>query len=337
MTSHMRREIAEIPDRVEDLLSTPCEGVAGAIRAQNPAFMVTVARGSSDHAAHFLKYAFEIELGLPVASLGPSLASVYDQVPRLQEGIVLAISQSGKSPDIVALTKAARQGGGLTVALVNTHPSPLAQTAHHAIDLCAGPEKSVAATKSFVTAIVAGLKLLAAVSPDPALAHALPRLPEALGKAFDADWAPFAACLNNASSAYILGRGPTLAIAHEVALKFKECCGLHAQAYSAAEVMHGPVELVTPGFPILALAARDQAETGIAKAADDLVAMGAGVCASSTLCNKAAVLPLPDAGHPLLNALLPIIPAYLFLETEARRQGRDPDRPTRLSKVTETV
>jgi len=338
--THMRREIEEIPEAVERRLSTVGADVARTAEAFariDPLVIATVARGSSDHAAHFLKYAYELTLGLPGASLGPSLASVYGLVPRLERAVVMAISQSGRSPDIVTMTAAARRGGACAIALVNTLPSPLADASDFAIGIAAGPEKSVAATKSFVCSIVAGLALLAELQSSGSLRSALAGFPDRLREALAADWLPLVQPLVEASSLYVLGRGPSLAIAEEIALKFKETCGLHAEAYSAAEVLHGPVELVVPGFPIIALAGRDNAETSVAEIADSLARQAAVVYATTGLCRKALTLPVPQAGHPLLDALIQVVPAYLFLEALSRRRGRNPDAPTRLRKVTETV
>lgn len=339
-TSHMRREIEEIPQAVSRLLAQASPAVAeaaDAFRTLDPILIATVARGSSDHAAHFLKIAFELALGLPGASLGPSLASVYGVVPRLERAAVIAVSQSGQSPDIVALTRAAGRGGGCSIALVNTVPSPLAEASDHTIDIAAGPEESVAATKSFVCSVVAGLALLAELEPEGRLKAALAAFPKRLETALGCDWSPLAEACSQVRSLYVLGRGPSLAIAGEVALKFKETCGIHAEAYSAAEVMHGPVELVTPGFLVVALAARDRSEASVAHVLDELVSKGARVHATTDLCPSAGRLPVPDAGHPLLDALIQVIPAYLFLEALSRRLGRNPDSPARLRKVTQTI
>jgi glucosamine--fructose-6-phosphate aminotransferase (isomerizing) len=336
----MRQEIDEIPEAVARLLRDsvePVREIGEAIRKFDPLMIATVARGSSDHAAYFLKYAFEIALGLPGASLGPSLASIYGVVPRTDRAVVLAISQSGQSPDIISMTEATRQGGALTIALVNTLLSPLADSCAHALDISAGPEKSVAATKSFVCSVVAGLALLAEIGAEASLVNALQAFPEKLKDALDCEWPDLADQYENSGSVYVIGRGPSLAIAHEASLKFKETCAMHAEAYSAAEIMHGPIELAGTGFPVLALAARDKAEGNVAKIADELARNGASVHATSPMCQSAHVLPVPDAGHPLLNALVQIVPCYAFLEDLSRQRGRDPDRPARLSKVTETI
>lgn len=343
MPTHMRREIDEIPEAVSRLLSGSGDAIAeagAALRAHSPAVLVTIARGSSDHAAHFLKYAVELTLGTPVASLGPSLASVYGVTPRLAAGAALAISQSGRSPDIVAMMQAARDGGALTLCLANTLPSPLSRTSDHAIDICAGPEQSVAATKSFVCSLAAGLALVAEWGGDAELRAALHRLPEHLAAATRLDWPGLAEALAPARSLYVLGRGPTAAIAHEAALKFKETCGLHAEAYSTAEVLHGPVEIVGPGVPVLAFAVADAAESGIATTVDGLAQKGAGAFltapSSSPGAGSATRLPRIETGHPLLDAAAAIVPFYAFVEAFARQRGRNPDAPQSLRKVTET-
>lgn len=337
--SFMSREIAEIPEAAERFLDTSRAAIndlADSFRQHDPAVVLTVARGSSDHAALFLKYAFEITLGLPCASLGPSLASIYGVVPHTRRAVALAISQSGQSPDIVAMMRAARDGGGLTVALVNTMPSPLAEVSAFAVDLAAGPERSVAATKSFVSSVLAGLALLAAIEPENGLGDPLAAFPKRLSEALNADWSQVADGLEEANSLYVLGRGPSLAIAAEVALKFKETCGLHAEAYSAAEVLHGPVELVDRGFPVLALAGCDRASKSVREVADNLADEGTAVHVATSLEGRAPHLSVPAAGHPLLDALIQIVPCYTFIEALARHRGRDPDRPARLAKVTET-
>lgn len=342
MTSatHMRREIDEMPDAVARLLDGSSQALADAghaIRRHDPKFIVTVARGSSDHAAAFLKYATELTAGLAVASIGPSVASIYRAPLKLAGSACLAISQSGKSPDIVAMAQAARKAGALTVAITNTAGSPLAVACDHAIDILAGVEKSVAATKTFVNSAVAGLALMAHCTKDDVLHAALAQLPVHLRKAVDYDWMDLAGVLSQGNSLFILGRGPSFAIANEAALKFKETCAMHAEAYSAAEVMHGPLALVRPGFPVLALAAHDAAEASMAEIADTLAAKQARVFITSALAGKAARLPHVATGHPLTDPLVLIASFYAFVEAFARHRGLNPDEPPNLRKVTETL
>jgi glutamine---fructose-6-phosphate transaminase (isomerizing) len=230
-TTHMRREIDEIPQAVARLLDGSAAVLTEAgrgIRERDPSFVVTVARGSSDHAATFMKYAVELTAGLAVASVGPSIASIYGAKLKLAGSACLAISQSGKSPDIVAMAETARAGGALTVAITNTADSPLARASDFAIDILAGPERSVAATKTFVNSAVAGLALMAHCTGDDRLLAALARLPEHFSKAIACDWMALAGALETPQSLFILGRGPSAAMADEAALKFKETCGMHA-------------------------------------------------------------------------------------------------------------
>jgi glucosamine--fructose-6-phosphate aminotransferase (isomerizing) len=337
--THMRREIVEIPDAAARFLenSRPLLEEAGAaIRKRDPRFVVTVARGSSDNAASFLKYAVELTAGIPVASVGPSVASIYGAKLRLNGTVCLAISQSGKSPDIVAMAEQAKAGGALTVALTNTPDSPLAHGADFAIDILAGVERSVAATKTFVNSAVAGLALMAHTTEDQALIAALDALPEHFRLAIDCDWSEMVPALDGEASLFILGRGPSYPMATEAALKFKETCGLHAEAYSAAEVMHGPMALVGPGFPVLALAARDASEASVAATADALAAKGAAVFATTRRSAQAVPLAHVATGHPLTDPLPLIVSFYAFVEAFARHRGLNPDEPRNLRKVTET-
>ncbi|GAA4126053.1 glucosamine--fructose-6-phosphate aminotransferase (isomerizing) [Aminobacter aganoensis] len=339
-TTHMRREIAEIPEATARLLegsATELAETGAHLKRAAPRFVTTVARGSSDHAASFLKYAIELNTGLPVASIGPSISSIYGARLKLADSACLAISQSGKSPDIVAMAEGARAGGALTIALTNTAGSPLAAASDHAIDIQAGVEKSVAATKTFVNSAVAGLAVLANWTGDDKLLAALEALPEHFAKAVDCDWMDIAGDLTDGNSLFILGRGPSFAIANEAALKFKETCAMHAESYSAAEVMHGPLALVRPGFPVLALAARDASEPSIAEAADGLAGRGAAIHITSSMAKKAKVLPHVATGHPLTDPLMLIASFYGFVEAFARHRGLDPDSPPNLRKVTETI
>ena len=338
--THMRREVEEIPQAVARFLDrsgTVLEQAGKDLRRRDPAFAITVARGSSSHAATYLKYVSELELGLPFAPVGPSVASIYGAKLRLKGAACIAVSQSGKSPDIVALAQSARAQGALTIALTNTADSPLARDSDHAVDIMAGPELSVAATKTFVNSIVAGLGLLAHAAGDEKLLSALKALPEQLQKAIDCDWSALTGALEGRSSLFVLGRGPSSAIASEAALKFKETCGIHAEAYSAAEVMHGPMALVGGGFPVVALAARDAAEPSVAASADALVARQGAVFATSALATQAARLPFVATGHPLTDALPLVLSFYAFVEAFARHRGLNPDMPRNLRKVTETV
>lgn len=260
--SLMLTEAGQSPDVVATLLEKEkpvFAEIAKLFSSTRPSLITTAARGSSDHAATFFKYLFEISCGVPVASIGPSIASVYGAPLHLKGGIHFTVSQSGGSPDIIALQAAARQGGATTIAVVNVTDSPLAKEADIVLGLNAGPERSVAATKSFIAAVAALTGVTAAISGDQALATGLARLPETLAATSGIDGKAAEDVLFNATSLYTGGRGPAFAIALEAALKAKETAGLHAEAFSLAELMHGPMRLVHPGFPIVAFSPDDAA------------------------------------------------------------------------------
>ncbi|MDW4498482.1 SIS domain-containing protein [Sulfitobacter sp. D35] len=338
--SHMRREVMEIPQAVERLLTQGAQDIQAAARAladRDPAFMVSVARGSSDHAATYFKYAAELLAGIPVASVGPSVASIYRRPLKLVGSACLSISQSGKSPDIVRMARMAGEQGALTLAITNDPDSDLAQASRHTLPLLAGPELSVAATKTFVNSVVAAIWLLAELQRDADLLAAIRDLPEALGKAVTADWSPLRAELTAQSSLFCLGRGPAFAISNEAALKFKETCQLHAESYSSAEVMHGPISIVDRGFPVLALAAADEAEAALVEVADEIAGKGASVFATSDKAARATRLPVVRTGHPLTDPIALIASFYAMVEQTALDLGISPDTPRHLRKVTETV
>lgn len=339
-TTFMRQEIEEIPAAVARLLDRGAgqlDAAGDALRAARPVMIATIARGSSDHAASFLKYAFELVAGIPVASIGPSIASIYGRELELKGCAALAISQSGKSPDIVRMATSARANGAFTLALTNTPGSPLAEAADAPIDLLAGEEKSVAATKSFVVSIVAGLAVLARATQSDQLRHAVAELPSYLETAISCDWGALGDALMDRQSMYVLGRGPSLAIAQEAALKFKETCGLHAEAYSAAEVLHGPARIVEQGFPVLVLATEDASQASVLEVVERLSGQGARVFVTSKAPTAATALPFTPTGDPITGALALVVSFYAFVEALSRRRGFDPDRPPHLKKVTETI
>lgn len=338
--TQMRREIDEIPAAVARMLaggSAPIRDAAEKLNSLAPGFLVTIARGSSDHVCTYLKYVSEILLGLPVASIGPSVASIYQAPLRLSGSACLSISQSGQSPDIVAMARASKRDGAFTIAVTNDLKSPLAGVSDTAIDICAGPERSVAATKTFVTSAAAGLYLLAAAKNDVELIGAIKALPETLEKAAQIDWPEVRAAVGDAPSLYTLGRGPSWAISNEAALKFKETCQIHAESFSSAEVLHGPVSIVGEGFPVLGFASADKAETALTDVADTLAAKGAKVFVTSKKARAANVIEHVRTGHALADPLSLIVSFYAMVERFATSQGIDPDTPRHLAKVTETL
>ncbi|MGB8813256.1 MAG: SIS domain-containing protein [Paracoccaceae bacterium] len=338
--THMAREVAEIPTAAARFLSqshTAVQSAAAALRAMDPCLIVTVARGSSDHAATYLKYTIELLAGIPVASVGPSIASIYGRPLRLNSAACIGISQSGRSPDIVEMMRAAGTGGALTIAITNFADAPMALASTHCLPLNAGVEQSVAATKTFVTSALAGLSLLAEWREDTALRAAVAVLPDAFEQALTLDWEPLSARLSRANSLYVIGRGPAFAIASEAALKFKETCGLHAESYSAAEVLHGPAAIVQAKFPILALGVDDAALPQLILTAERLASQGADVFLTGGTAKGATTLPSVTGLHPLVAPLVLIVGFYGFIESLARRRGFDPDVPPHLRKITETL
>lgn len=338
--SHMRREILEISAAVETLLTDgqlAMSAAALALAERDPAFMISVARGSSDHAATYFKYASELIAGIPVASVGPSVASIYRRTLKLNGSACIAVSQSGKSPDIVRVAEMARQQGALTLAMTNHPESDLAKVSSHTLNLHAGAELSVAATKTFVTSIVSAIWLLAEWQKDKQLLAAIHQLPAILEKAALLDWSELREQIASRQSLYCLGRGPSLAISNEAALKFKETCQLHAESYSSAEVLHGPVSIVDRGFPVLAICAADRAEQALVNVADEIAAKGAVVFATSDKVTRASRLPTIRTNHPLTDPISLIVSFYAMVEQVAISRGINPDEPRHLKKVTETV
>lgn len=339
-TTYMRKEIHDIPGATRKLLGEgrgAIEAAADALRASDPRFVTTVARGSSDNAATFLKYACELTLGLPVASIGPSIASIFEAELQLKNSACISISQSGQSPDIVSMAASATRQGALSIALTNEPASPLARACAHTIDINAGVETSVAATKTFVLSAVAGLALLAHWKRDADLIAALDALPDQFEKAVTCDWPELRHTLKDSNSLFVLGRGPSIAMSDEAALKFKETSQIHAESYSSAEVLHGPVSIIDPGFVIIALAARDAAEGAIVSVSEDLAEKGASVFITSNKAIRAKQLGFSSTNHPLTDPLTLIVSFYAFIEKLSLERGISPDTPRNLRKVTETV
>jgi glucosamine--fructose-6-phosphate aminotransferase (isomerizing) len=335
----MAAETAQAPRVVRDLLANNAAAVAALgkrLRTRPPRAVLTCARGSSDHAATYAKYLIETRAGLITASAAPSVSSVYAAVPEARDVLCLAISQSGASPDLLATAKAARDAGAELVALVNAPASPLAALADVELPLWAGPELSVAATKSYLAALAAIAQLVAAWTEDAALTTALEALPKRMAEALTLDWSAALPALEGAQSLYVVGRGPGFAAAQEAALKFKETCGLHAEAFSAAEVRHGPMAIARDGFPVLVFAQDDATRGGVEALAAELAAAGAKVLIAGGTAPGCVGLPALGA-DPLLQPILLAQSFYVMVEALARRRGFDPDRPPGLSKVTRTL
>lgn len=306
------------------------------LRATKPRAVVTLARGSSDHAATFARYVIETRAGVLTSSGSPSVASIYEVTPDLRGAVVLAISQSGRSPDLLNAAERSAANGALLVAMVNDERSPLADLSDVVIPLCAGTEQSVAASKSFIAALAATLDLLAAWTEDSEIDAALSALPDKLAEAWELDWSAALPILVDASAMFVVGRGHGLGIAQEAALKLKEMCGVHAEAFSAAEVRHGPMAIVRDGYPVLLFGQNDATLAGISELAREFAARGAQLISAGLPGAPGASLPT-IAAHPLTQPILEIASFYRLANSLALARGNDPDRPPHLSKVTETL
>ena len=312
------------------------EPLARRLRDGDPHFVATCARGSSDHAATFTKYLIETRIGIPVTSAPPSISSIYHVIPKLRDALWIAISQSGKSPDLLAATLAAVGGGAQTVGLINAPDTPLSKIVDTVIPIGAGAELSVAATKSYIATLTALVNLVARWAGDRDLVDRLLAMPQLLDAAWELDWSPLVNGLTNARGLYVIGRGPGLGIAMEAALKFKETCGLHAEAFSAAEVRHGPMALVGPDFPLLVFRQSDQSAEGIDQLVTEVRERGGRVFVVGGALPDTIGLPA-IAGHPALEPILQIQSFYRAVNALAVRRDFDPDNPRHLKKVTETV
>ena len=337
--TRMFAEAAEAPAAVARQLEANRETtsrIAAGLRAASPRTVMTLGRGSSDHAATFAKYLIETRLGIPTASAAPSVASLYNAPSRAEGMLCLTISQSGRSPDLLAAVEAAKAGGATTLALVNAADSPLAELCDHVLPLHAGEERSVAATKSFIGSLAAIVALVADWSEDGDLAQAIAEAPEALTEAWQADWSPLVAKLEAARGLYVVGRGLGLGIAQEAALKLKEVCRLHAEAFSAAELFHGPLALVGPDFPLLVFRQSDETEESVDALVRRATSLGAPVFLTGHAPEGAAALPALS-GHPVIESMTRIQSFYRAAANLSVVRGLDPDHPPHLRKVTETL
>lgn len=335
--TRMFQEAAEGPSVVDRMLRAnraTAEALGESLRARPPRAVVTLGRGSSDHAATYAKYLIETGAGVLTASGAPSISSVYEARQSLGDVLILAVSQSGRSPDLLSAVEAARDDGARVVALVNDAGSPMAGLADVVLPLHAGPEVSVAATKSYIAALAAIAQLTAAWTRDAELTAALDRLPDQLAQAWTLDWSAAVATLTPAKSLYVLGRGPGFAAAQEAALKLKETCGLHAEAFSAAEVLHGPMALVEAQFPVLIFAQGDLSESGVVDLARTLAAREARVLLAGA--DEPGALPFART-HASLQPIALIQSFYRMANALSLARGFDPDSPPHLRKVTETI
>jgi glucosamine--fructose-6-phosphate aminotransferase (isomerizing) len=341
----LRDEIGEQPAVVERLLDegvASCRPIVAAARKAGVEYVVIAARGTSDHAAIYAQYAFGAVARAPVALATPSLLTRYGVAPRVGRALVLGISQSGRSPDIVAVLADARRQGAVTAALTNDPTSPLADAAQHVVPLLAGPEASVAATKTY-TASLAIVAMLAALLVGDRLPEELLRVPDRMRRALAAEpmVAAQAGAHRSMEEAVVLGRGFNLATALEWALKLKELAYVRAQAYSTADFQHGPSASLPPGGQLLAVSARGSMRRELLGVLRRMRAeRGTRVLLVSGEAGDArraeAHLPFPDDLPEWLSPLVAILPLQLFCYHLARAKGIDVEAPRGLTKVTLT-
>ncbi len=331
--SLMRAEIDEAPAAVARVIAAmpAIAAVAARIRALDPPFVTLAARGSSSHAGTFLRVLIGRDLGLTAAASMPSLASVYHRPQRLGGTLFITISQSGRSPDLIACATQARASGALTLALVNDATSPLASACELVLDIQAGPERSVAATKTVVATLatcIALVRLWAGREPE------LADLPARLAAA--PDWPRLVPTLVTTAHIFTVGRGPALGIAKELALKLAETCGIAGLAFSAAELAHGPMALAGIGFPVLAVLQQDAALPHSEALLASIAARETEVFAAGGMVAGGIVLPVLAPSDPDADLLVMLVSAYRAIEAAARARGLDPDRPRALQKITRT-
>jgi glucosamine--fructose-6-phosphate aminotransferase (isomerizing) len=339
VTSMMLKEAISASECVALQLASDTERYADLgrkLRSTNFNTALTVARGSSDHAANYCAYLIMARMGRVVASLPMSLVTLNKSPLVTRDTLTIAISQSGQSPDVVEPIRYFRDGGATTIALVNDTESPLARAAEWAMPLRAGKEQSVAATKSFITSLVAGARLVAQWQNDPDLQAGLEALPAALEEATKADWSKAIDILVDAQTCMVVGRGISFPVALEAALKFKETSALQAEAFSGAEIKHGPMALIEDGYPLLIFATRGPTQASLIELAEEMRGRGARVLLAAPSDVPSRDLTLPIAATPDLDPIVAIQAFYVMAAKLSEARGMDPDRPRHLSKVTKT-
>ncbi len=315
--------------------------LADQLRRRSPRLVVTNARGSSDNAATYAKYVIETQLGIPVLVSAPSVGTLYRARVDLTSAIMLCISQSGSSFDLVANAKWGKECGAWVISLVNERDSALAQVSDVVVPLGAGAERSVAATKSYATSLSAVLQLVASWKVDDTLDALLDSLPSQLELAATLDWSPAVGILSETDHLLVLGRGLGLCTAREVALKLKETCGIHAEAFSSAELLHGPLTLLRHQYPVLLFGQNDETAATTHDLMLNLRAKGTRMISAGTSIERnqrgEIALPVVPGVDPIVAPLTALPSFYALLDAVAMLKGTDPDKPPYLTKTTQTL
>jgi glucosamine--fructose-6-phosphate aminotransferase (isomerizing) len=343
--TQLEKEILEQPEAIRRLLSAEGDNVrhiAEAIRRRSPHFAMFVARGSSDNAARYGQYIFGINNGLPVALATPSLYTLYGKPPRLDNALVLAVSQSGQSPDIVSVVETGRQQGAVTVAITNDMQSPLAAAAEYCIGLQARTEKSIAATKTYTTSLISLAMLSTLLAEDEGSYRGLQDVPEFITEvtATTADTIRATERYRYMEACVVLSRGYNYATAFEIALKLKELTYVLAEPYSSADFQHGPVALVERGFPVLAVVPDGALAAELVDFLKKLRDRGAELVVISAQSDALSLaqtrLPIPPSIPEWLSPVVAVVRGQLFALGLTLAKGFDPDHPRSLRKVTLT-
>ncbi len=342
---YLYREIFAQPQVLTTLFleeSQRVADIAKALREQDIRYIVMAARGSSDNAALYGKYLFGTTVGLPVALATPSLHTLYHRPPRMEGALVIGISQSGKSTDIVTVVQDARDQGVPTLAITNDPSSPLAQAASYTIPLHAGVERSIAATKTYTAQLMALALLAAHMAGDEVLLQELQDVPAAVSQTLS-----LAEPISRIADRYrymdacvVIGRGYNYATAYEIALKLKELTYVVAEPYSSADFQHGPIAMVANGFPVMIVAPQGKVHAEIHKQAQELKRKGAELVIISDVRESLDLarvpLPLPTSLPERVTPFVTVIPGQLFAYYLTLAKDYDPDHPRGLTKVTQT-
>lgn len=327
----MEQEAKQAPSVIQGQLDANKElakAIGAKLREISPKMVMIIGRGSSDHAGVFGKYLIEVEAGVPTFAAAPSVSSVYGKQLKLDQAMAIVISQSGRSPDILAQAEMAKKGGAYVVALVNDETSPLKDIVDEVLPLKAGAEISVAATKSYLATLSALLQLTAYWTENEELVSALDTLPNALQAMIDSEPQLTSHAIDGVKNMVVLGRGLGYAITKEMALKLKEVSSIHAEAFSSAEFLHGPVTLVEQGLAILNAAVYDESAQAHEEQITEVTQRGADLVHIRQISNDI---------HPRLAPLVVLQRFYLDVAEVAVSRGFNPDEPKGLKKVTRTL
>jgi glucosamine--fructose-6-phosphate aminotransferase (isomerizing) len=340
--SKMYTEIREQPEVLERILNegwTEVQSAARTLREEGLRWVMIAARGTSDNAALYAKYLFEALLGVPAALASPSAFTLYESRMNLEEVLVVGISQSGESQDVLETVRRSGELGASTLAVTNNEDSSMAEVAQHHFFLRAGKEESVAATKTYTAELLVLYLLVSALKGEVSLRDEVRELPGLLRDALEAKWEG-AERYRYAEYMVVTSRGYNLATAEEAALKLMETTYIVAQAFSAADLRHGPIAMIGRDFPVVVVAPPGKVQQDLRSLAENLKERGAEFVAISgdnfILENASAKFEIPAQCPEELSPILYAVPIQLFAENLARLKGLDPDSPRGLSKVTET-